>query len=145
MSELTLYRGEVFDFIDSPSNRKDAYRYFPDGALAVRKGEIVDCGPFEEIKGRYGDYGLVDYSGKLLMPGFIDSHIHYPQTEITGMYGKQLLYLSCGTGVCFFGACGQDGPFLYTGVVPERNDGLHGLHDGTSGIRHRPLLRRVGI
>ena len=41
MSELTLYRGEVFDFIDSPSNRKDAYRYFPDGALAVRKGESI--------------------------------------------------------------------------------------------------------
>lgn len=51
MSELTLYRGEVFDFIDSPSNRKDAYRYFPDGALAVRKGEIVDCGPFRRLKG----------------------------------------------------------------------------------------------
>ena len=28
MSELTLYKGEVFDFIDSPLNRKDAYRYF---------------------------------------------------------------------------------------------------------------------
>ena len=38
MSELTLYRGEVFDFIDSPLNRKDAYRYFPDGALVVREG-----------------------------------------------------------------------------------------------------------
>ena len=82
MSELTLYRGEVFDFIDSPLNRKDAYRYFPDGALVVREGEIVDCGPFEEIKGRYTDYELVEYSGKLLMPGFIDSHIHYPQAEI---------------------------------------------------------------
>ena len=91
MSELTLYRGEVFDFIDSPLNRKDAYRYFPDGALVVREGEIVDCGPFEDIKGRYTDYELVDYSGKLLMPGFIDSHIHYPQAEIIGMYGKQLL------------------------------------------------------
>ena len=91
MSELTLYRGEVFDFIDSPLNRKDAYRYFPDGALAVRDGEIVDCGPYKEIKGRYADYELVDYSGKLLMPGFIDSHIHYPQAEIIGMYGKQLL------------------------------------------------------
>lgn len=91
MSELTLYRGEVFDFIDSPLNRKDAYRYFPDGALVVREGEIVDCGPFEEIKGRYTDYELVDYSGKLLMPGFIDSHIHYPQAEIIGMYGRQLL------------------------------------------------------
>ena len=92
MSELTLYRGEVFDFIDSPLNRKDAYRYFPDGALVVREGEIVDCGPFEDIKGRYTDYELVDYSGKLLMPGFIDSHIHYPQAES-----------GCTEGSCWIG------------------------------------------
>ena len=91
MSELTLYKGEVFDFIDSPLNRKDAYRYFPDGALVVQDGKIIDCGPFKEVKGRYIDYEQVDYSGKLLMPGFIDSHIHYPQAEIIGMYGKQLL------------------------------------------------------
>lgn len=91
MSELTLYKGEVFDFIDSPLNRKDAYRYFPDGALVVQDGKIIDCGPFKEVKGRYTDYEQVDYSGKLLMPGFIDSHIHYPQAEIIGMYGKQLL------------------------------------------------------
>lgn len=91
MSELTLYRGEVFDFIDSPLNKKEAYRYFPDGALVVQDGQIIDCGPFKETKDRYTDFELVDYSGKLLMPGFIDSHIHYPQAEIIGMYGKQLL------------------------------------------------------
>ena len=50
MSELTLYKGEVFDFIDSPLNRKDAYRYFPDGALVVQDGKIIDCGPFKEVK-----------------------------------------------------------------------------------------------
>lgn len=36
MSELTLYKGEVFDFIDSPLNRKDAYRYFPMGHWSYR-------------------------------------------------------------------------------------------------------------
>ena len=82
MSELTLYRGEVFDFIDSPLNRKDAYRYFPDGALVVREGEIVDCGPFEDIKGRYTDYEQVEYSGIILMKVFIYSLILFPQAEI---------------------------------------------------------------
>lgn len=88
---IHLYRGEIFDFVDFPANQKEACRYFPDGALVVREGEIVDCGSFEEVKGCYADCLLVDYSGKLLMPGFIDSHIHYPQSEIIGMYGKQLL------------------------------------------------------
>ena len=103
MSELTLYKGEVFDFIDSPLNRKDAYRYFPDGALVVQDGKIIDCGPFKEVKGRYTDYEQVDYSGKLLMPGFIDSHIHYPQAEIIGMIilfqrNRGLLFRSMRTG-----------------------------------------------
>lgn len=91
MEKLILYRGEVFDFMDSPLEREEAYRYFPDGALVVQGGKIVDCGPFQEMDGRYADCERVDYSGKLLMPGFIDSHIHYPQAEIIGMYGKQLL------------------------------------------------------
>ena len=151
MSELTLYRGEVFDFIDSPLNRKDAYRYFPDGALVVREGEIVDCGPFEEIKGRYTDYELVDYSGKLLMPGFIDSHIHYPQAEIIGMYGRQLLdWLEDYTfpaEQAFVSSEHADrmAHFSCRGTIPERNDSLHGLCNGTSNIRHRSLLRCVGI
>lgn len=88
---VTLYRGEVFDFTDSPLNRTDAFRYFPDGALIVKEGIITGCGPFREIKDRYAGCELIDYSGKLIMPGFIDSHIHYPQAGIIGMYGRQLL------------------------------------------------------
>lgn len=88
---IKLYRGEVFDFTDSPLDRTDAFRYFPDGALVVKEGIIIDCGPFKELEGRYAGCERIDYSGKLIMPGFIDSHIHYPQAEIIGMYGKQLL------------------------------------------------------
>ena len=88
---VKLYRGEVFDFTDSPLDRTDAFRYFPDGALVVKEGIIIDCGSFKELEDRYAGCELIDYSGKLIMPGFIDSHIHYPQAEIIGMYGKQLL------------------------------------------------------
>ena len=88
---IKLYRGEVFDFTDSPLDRTDAFRYFPDGALVVKEGIIIDCGPFKELESRYAGCERIDYSGKLIMPGFIDSHIHYPQAEIIGMYGKQLL------------------------------------------------------
>lgn len=88
---IHLYRGEIFDFIGSPLIQADAVRYIADGAIAVEDGQIVDCGSFKDIKACYADCELTDYSGKLLMPGFIDSHIHYPQVEIIGMYGKQLL------------------------------------------------------
>lgn len=88
---IHLYRGEIFDFIGSPLIQADAVRYIADGAIAVEDGQIVDSGSFKDIKACYADCELTDYSGKLLMPGFIDSHIHYPQVEIIGMYGKQLL------------------------------------------------------
>lgn len=86
-----IYRGEVFYLIASPLDRAKAYRYFEDGGLAVVDGKIVEAGPFEAVRSRYPDFPLTDYSGRLIMPGLIDSHIHFSQSEILGMYGKQLL------------------------------------------------------
>ena len=86
-----LYRGEVFYLIASPLDHVEAYRYFEDGGLAVVDGKIVEAGPFEAMRSRYPDFPVTDYSGKLITPGFIDSHIHFSQSEIQGMYGKQLL------------------------------------------------------
>ena len=86
-----LYRGEVLYLIASPLDHVEAYRYFEDGGLAVVDGKIVEAGPFEAMRSRYPDFPVTDYSGKLITPGFIDSHIHFSQSEIQGMYGKQLL------------------------------------------------------
>lgn len=88
---IQLFRGEVFYFKYSPLEREDSYCYYPDGALVVLAGKVIETGPYHAIRKRYTDAHLTDYSGKLLMPGLIDSHIHYPQAEMVGMYGKQLL------------------------------------------------------
>ena len=94
-----LYRGEVLYLIASPLDHVEAYRYFEDGGLAVVDGKIVEAGPFEAMRSRYPDFPVTDYSGKLITPGFIDSHIHFSQSEIQGMYGKQLL--DCWTNIRF--------------------------------------------
>ena len=86
-----LYKGEVFYFKDSPLKFDESYSYYPDGALVVYRGKIIEAGAYENIKEHYPEAFVTDYSGKLLMPGLIDSHIHYPQSEMIGMYGKQLL------------------------------------------------------
>lgn len=88
---IRLYRGEVFYFKTSPLDSDDFYCYYPDGALIVFEGKVVETGSYETVKDKYAGVPVVDYSGKLLMPGFIDSHIHFPQSEMIGMYGKQLL------------------------------------------------------
>lgn len=88
---IQIFRGEIFSFKTSPLDSAHAYLYYPDGVLVVSNGKIIETGPYDEITGRYPGIDIMDYSGKLLMPGFIDTHIHYSQSGIIGMYGKQLL------------------------------------------------------
>lgn len=88
---VQLYRGEIFYFKASPLDTADCYSYYPDGALVIAEGKVLEAGPYHILRKRYEEAGLTDYTGRLLMPGFIDSHIHYPQSEMIGMYGKQLL------------------------------------------------------
>lgn len=89
--KICLFRGDIFYFTSSPLENEEPYCFFADGGLAVCEGKVIASGPFREISAEYPDAELTDYSGKLIMPGFIDSHIHFPQSEIIGMYGKQLL------------------------------------------------------
>jgi guanine deaminase len=62
-----------------------------DGGLVVEDGVIAAVGAFAAIRAQAPDAAVDDHSGKLVMPGFIDTHIHYPQTRVIGSYGAQLL------------------------------------------------------
>lgn len=90
-SEIQGYRGEVLYFTQNPSTHSNAYHYFKDGVLYVKEGQIVDSGNYSSLKNQYKDAHLVDYTGKLIVPGFVDTHVHYPQTEMIAAYGDQLL------------------------------------------------------
>jgi len=69
-----------------------AWEYFEDGLLAVHDGRIVDAGPADAVRARLpADIEVTDYAGKLIVPGFIDCHVHFPQLDIIGSYGAQLL------------------------------------------------------
>lgn len=86
-------RGTLLDFVDDPFYvpEAEAVRYIPDGLLVVEDGYIAAAGPFAELAATYGNRPIVDYSGHLITPGLIDTHIHYPQTEMMAAYGEQLL------------------------------------------------------
>jgi cytosine/adenosine deaminase-related metal-dependent hydrolase len=45
----------------------------------------------EELSPALGDAPVDDLRGKLIVPGFVDSHIHFPQTDVIASYGTQLL------------------------------------------------------
>lgn len=86
-------RGTLLDFVDDPFYvpEAEAVRYIPDGLLVIEDGYIAAVGPFAELATTYGNRPIVDYSGHLITPGLIDTHIHYPQTEMMASYGEQLL------------------------------------------------------
>jgi guanine deaminase len=92
-SPLLAVRGEIVHFIDDPDERgTDACVHFPDGLLLVRDGHVLDCGPMAELEpGLPVDAHRVDTSGKLILPGFIDTHTHCAQTEIIASHSEQLM------------------------------------------------------
>ncbi|PZO16537.1 MAG: guanine deaminase [Leptolyngbya foveolarum] len=92
-SLLTAIRGSFLDFVDDPFYvaEEDSARYVPDGLLVLEAGKIKAFGDYAELQGKYRDVPTTAYAERLIMPGFIDTHIHYPQTEMIAAYGEQLL------------------------------------------------------
>lgn len=85
----TAVRANFLHFVDDPDRNAQACQTINDGVLFLKQGRVVSL---EAFNGELNDkVTLYDYSGKLIMPGFIDTHTHYPQTEIIASYGAQLL------------------------------------------------------
>lgn len=89
----TAYRASILHFLSDPTTAKGkTHEYIEDGLLIVQNGHIVSAGPYESsIKKLAKTTRIVNYSGYLITPGFVDAHVHYPQVEIIASYGEQLL------------------------------------------------------
>lgn len=88
---ISAVRGAILHFSGDPAERA-AFEYFDDGLLVVRDGLVAECGPAETLVTRLpADIAVADYRGKLILPGFVDTHTHYPQTEIIASRGETLV------------------------------------------------------
>jgi len=88
-----VIRGRILSFRDDPAaTASRAYSIIDDGAVLVAAGKIEAVGEARAILARAPRGAAIDdHSGSFIMPGFIDAHIHYPQTQVIGSYGAQLL------------------------------------------------------
>ncbi len=86
-------RGQTLAFRDDPFRvgPEAAVDHCEDGAVVIDGGRIVDVGAAAETLARHPGVVVDAYPGHLVMAGFVDSHAHYPQMEIIGSYGEQLL------------------------------------------------------
>jgi guanine deaminase len=64
-----------------------------DAALVVDEvaGAIIDAGAFAVMKGKYPVARVEDHGDGILVPGFVDAHLHFPQMDAIGSYGKHLI------------------------------------------------------
>lgn len=86
-----IYRANIAHFPKVSTSPKDDLIYQKDGGLVVKGDKIIALGEYAAIKAAYPDAVTIDYSGKLIVPGLIDGHVHFPQTEMIASYGEQLL------------------------------------------------------
>lgn len=101
-TSLKAIKAQICYFLDDPAPQPpkeengheqinmDAVRYYPRGILLLRNGKVEQAGPADELE-IPAEAEVIDYGDRLVIPGFIDTHVHYPQTEMIASYGEQLL------------------------------------------------------
>ena len=89
---LHAYRGAILRFDADPRSAPDGAVHHADGLLVVGGGHVQAVGPAETLlRDLPAGTPVTDYTGKLLLPGFIDNHIHFPQIDVIGSGGRVLL------------------------------------------------------
>jgi len=91
---LKAYRAAIVHSLADPAQvaLEESYEYFEDGLMIVENGKILAVGHAKELLDTLAsDVEVQTYSDALITAGFIDTHIHLPQTGMVGSYGEQLL------------------------------------------------------
>ena len=63
----------------------------PDGAVAYAGGTIQAVGAADDVRASYPDAAIVDEGDRLIVPGFVDAHVHFPQVDMIASPGLELL------------------------------------------------------
>lgn len=87
---MRIYRATVFDTPANPFHG-GGLRAEADAGVAVRDGVIAARGPFADVHASHPDAEVVDLRRGLLLPGLVDTHVHYPQVRAIGALGMPLL------------------------------------------------------
>lgn len=91
----TLIRGRLLSFKRAPQSLtdSDSYLYEHDGGLLVgADGKIAAAGDYASVKAKApDDVAEIDHRPHLILPGFIDTHVHFPQMQVIASYAANLL------------------------------------------------------
>jgi guanine deaminase len=86
-----IVRARVLHTPRDPFGEGEALEAFDDGAVAFEDGRILAIGTFAEVRRDHPDAAVIDRSDAVLLPGLVDTHVHYPQLAVVGAMGLELL------------------------------------------------------
>jgi len=86
-----LLRATIFHTPRNPFQQAHALEAFSDGGLLIENGRIAACGDYAAVLDACPGARTRDLRGGFVLPGFIDTHVHYPQIRILGGLGYSLL------------------------------------------------------
>src|SRR5579863_8931458 len=87
---MRAFRGEMLSVGRDPRHHPDAVEYQPDGLLVIEDGLVIARGAYADLAPRFSGIATEALSG-LIVPSFVDAHIHYPQMDRIASHGEQLL------------------------------------------------------
>ena len=90
--DVQAYRASLLHFHADPAFHADAHAFHEDGLLVIENGRVKAAGEYAKLACTLPD-GVtpLDYRGKLITPGFIDTHLHFPQTDMIASPSPGLL------------------------------------------------------
>lgn len=91
MTAQTLLTGQVLSFDRSPFDGAPEDTVRVDEALLIEDGLIAAVGALDVLQGQAPQAERVDHGQRLIMAGFVDAHVHYPQTAMIASWGKRLI------------------------------------------------------
>ena len=92
MSHDTLLLGQTLSFDSSPfENGPEAARHLTHGGVLIRDGRILETDDGATLRAAHPQARVEDHGNALLCAGFIDAHVHYPQTAMIASWGKRLI------------------------------------------------------
>ncbi|CUH53319.1 guanine deaminase [Shimia marina] len=93
MPAPTLLLGQTLSFVKNPfaAPLEEAVRHHRHGGVLITAGKITEVGDGATLKAAHPQAEVVNYGDKLICAGFVDAHVHYPQTGIIASWGKRLI------------------------------------------------------
>lgn len=92
MSDITLHLGQTLWFSGDPTIAgPNVAHHDSHGGIVIRDGHVLARGTAHDLRREYPQALVEDHGQALILPGFIDAHVHYPQTAMIASWGKRLI------------------------------------------------------